>query len=617
MSKSKKKSPPLAARAPDAEHPQGALKDEDFIYVPRGKSRATYIFILALMIFTLVTFVVPYGMSSLLGRRGGPNQTYMSWEHPRLGEHAVSIRDFQEQQRELALFYHVLGARDDEVYDDEHTAAFLVTDALAADAGVQYGAGDLAAFILQVFGTKERYQQHVGAITTTANFEKIAQKFLRAQRYQGLIAGAATQPTADEIEKAWNEKHEQYAFEAIGLEVEPLVAAARSEATDEAALRAWYEALPPRSGAFATDWREGEFAAEQVGWPVDSEGDPAGLLAAYPVPEDTDLAALARQYYDAHFHTRFLQSEPTTAENGEPSLYLSFEEVEAEAQREAPIQRSLGLWRDALAARLAAGETVDLAAEAPALGLVYVPADGPHALAHWRGEDATVEPAQAGAAAQFTGRFVEDGIRRADPATGLALRPIVEHDALVVTRVVERVDAHAAPFEEVRDKVADEWAAERASELALERLREARTALAAEGVASSEAFAAQAAALGTSVVRRDWFDPAAPVASGTTEGPLEAYTRRVARRLALEEGQLSEPELDADKQSAWLLRGAGRRAPPEMDIEPREYQELVALAGFQAQQASTELFSFERLQKLYGLHLDRGTPAEGERPPEG
>jgi hypothetical protein len=362
---------------------------------------------------------------------------------------------------------------------------------------------------------------------------------------------------------------------------------------------------------------------------VDSEGDPAGLLAAYPIPEGTDLAALARQYYDAHFHTRFLRSEPTIGEDGEPSLYLSFEEVEAVAQREAPIQRALGQWRDALAARLAAGETVDLAAEAAALGLEYVPSDGPHALAHWRGAseaaDPTVGPTVGLGAVQFTGRFVEDGVRRADPATGLVLRPIVEHDALVVARVVERVDAHAAPFEEVREKVAEEWAKERASGVALERLREARAALAAEGgsgaeppVVSSEAFAAQAAALGTSVVRRDWFDPSVPLASGATEGPLEAYTRRVARRLALEEGQLSEPELGADKATAWLLRGAGQRPPPEMDIEPREYQELVSLAGFKAQQSAGELFSFERFQKLYGLHLARGeTPAEGERPPEG
>jgi hypothetical protein len=634
MSKSKKKSPPPAAQAPDAEHPKGALKDEDFIYVPRGKSRWTYIFILGLMVFTLITFVVPYGMSSLFGSRRGPGQTYMTWEHPRLGEREVSIQDFQEQQRELALFFHVLGQRDDSVYDDEATAAFLVTDALAEDAGVQFGARDLADFILQVFGTKERYQQYVGSVTTSANFEQVAQKVLRAQRYQQLITAAASPPTAEEIEKSWNERHEQFAFEAIGLAVEPLVETARSEATDEAALRAWYEALPPRSGAFAADWREAQYAAEQVGWPVDSADDPAGLLAAYPVPEGTDLAAQARQYYDAHFHTRFLKSEPTIAEDGQPSLYLSFEEVEAQALREAPIQRSLGLWRDALAARLAAGETVDLAAEAASMGLVYVPSDGPHPLAHWRGapepaESAeTVGPPEAESSegpAPFTGRFVEDGIRRADPVTGLVLRPVVERDALVVARVVERVEAHAAPFEEVRDKVAEEWAKERASELALEQLREARTALAPEdgpagepAVVTSEAFAAQAAALGTSVVRRDWFDPAAPLAplaSGVEESPLEAFTRRVARRLSLEEGQLSEPELDVEKTHAWLLRGAGRRPPPELDIEPREYQELLAFAGFEAQQAASELFSFERLQKLYGLHLARGTPVEGEQPP--
>ena len=264
------------------------------------------------------------------------------------------------------------------------------------------------------------------------------------------------------------------------------------------------------------------------------------------------------------------------------------------------------------------------------LGLVHVPSDGPHALAHWRGEPETAEPAEEAGPRQFpahfTGRFVEDGVRRADPATGLVLRPIVEQDGLVIARVVERIDAHAAPFEEVRDKVVEEWAKERASEIALERLREARTALAAEDtsggerpVASPEAFAAQAAAMGTSVMRRDWFDPAAPVPSGVTEESLEAYTRRVARRLALEEGQVSEPELDAGKTMAWMLRGAGRRAPPEMDIEPREYQELLQLAGFEAQQTAMELFSFERFEKLYGLHLARGTPhedapADGEGP---
>jgi hypothetical protein len=633
--------PPVKQTAAGEAHPPGALKDEDFIYVPRGKNRWTYITILVLMIFTLVTFVVPWDM--LLAPRGGASRAYMSWEHPRLGERTVSALEFQSQQRELARFFHVFGG-DDSAYSEEATARFLVTEALAEEAGVQFGESELAQFILRTFGSKEAYEQRLSRITTPAEFEATAERVLRTDRYQSLIASATSLPGAEGIEEAYNEKHQQYAFDAIGLAVEPLIATARSEATDEEALKTWYAEQPPRSGAFAEDWREARFSVEQVGWRVGS-ADPAGLLAAYPAPEGTDAAQAARQYYDANFHTRFLRGEPATGPDGEPSLYHPFEEVQAEAEREAPIQRALQGWRDDLATRLAAGEGVDLAAEAASLGLEHVPASPPSTLERFRGEpapeseDGSDGEGEAGGEGEaedapaplagFVGRYVEDAVRRADPATGLSLRPVVEKDALLVLRVVEREEAAPAPFDEVRDKVVEEWSKQRASTIALERVRESYenlkskdTAGGLRPVATPEDFAAEAAAMGVEVEHRDWFDPSVPVAEGVEETPLEAYARRVARRLALAEGELSEPELDTTKTKAWMLRGAGKRPPAEVDIEPREYQELQWLAMSKVDRKDGDLFSFEGLEKRYGLHLasgraDEAPPPEAPSEPEG
>lgn len=618
--------------------PAKGLADEEFVYVPRGKSRGTYIFILALMVFTLIMFVVPYGLTSLFSPRGGADETFMTWEHPRLGAQSVSYTDFIGAKRELARYY--LGQPEEGRYDDESTAAFLVAEVLADEAGVEYGERDIGVLLGQSFSSRDEYDAFLRARGfTPAEFERIARRILRVERYRGMLQMAAAVPSPSEVEEAWKERHQQYAFDAIGLEVEPLVAEASAEATDDEALRSWYEARPPRSGAFADDWREATAAVELVAWPVEDE-PPAELLARYPLEGDAavDAAQLARQYYDGNYHTRFVLEEPATDDEGNPKAFLTFEEAEEAALREAPVHRALGLWRDELATRLADGEELDLGTEAAALGLVFVPAGEPLPISTWRGEPA-VPPADpdedaesAGSEAQdepapeqpFAGRFVEDAIRRADAATGLSPRVVVERGALVLTHKTAGAPAGPAPFEEVREEVVLEWSKERAGELAVERLEAAHEALAAEGetseagrpVVDQAAFEAQAVALGTTVQHRDWFDPAARLPADAEPTALETYTRRSAMMLQLEEGEVSEPELDSAREHAWMLRGAGRREPPELDIEPREYQGMVQMATLQAGQSAREMMGYEALRQTYALRLARGDDGEGE-PPEG
>ena len=652
---SKSASKPVQAQRPgtaEGEHPKGALADEDFVYVPRGKSRGMYIFILALMVFTLIMFVVPYGLSSLFDPRAGAEQAMMTWEHPRLGTRTVEARDFMTQKRALRDYYALYGQPaegqfGEGLYDDRGTAAFFVSEALADEAGVEYGADDLSEVLRQSFSGRstDEYKRVLASRNMTiASFEAMATRVLRVDRFKGLIAAAAALPSPNEVAEDWSERHQQYRFDAVGLSVEPLLATARSEATDEAELKAWYESRPPRSGAFAEDWREATAAVELVAWPAADE-PPAGLLERYPLDageagdgdEGTaiDPAELARQYYDGNYHTRFALAEPTTDADGNPKAFLTFEEAEEAALREAPVHRALGLWRDELATRLADGEPVDVGAEAAALGLFFAPAGALRPLTEWTGDAAAGaaesddgEDTSSGPALPelpYTGRFVADGIRRADAATGLAPRVVVEADALLVTRKTDGAEAGPAPFEEVRDKVVEEWAKERAGEIAVERLQEAYDALAAaageleEGarpVADLAAFEGQAAAMGASVVERDWFDPSARLTPGTEEGSLEATTRRAALRMRPDEGELTPPEMDPEGEQAWMLRCAGRRDPPELDIEPGEYATMLRTQQFMRQAEPAHPMTYAALQRTHGLRLlfDDDSEESGSEP---
>jgi hypothetical protein len=604
---------------------KAAKDDDEFVYVPRGKSKGTYIFILGLMVFTLIIFVVPGQFQALFDPRqaGGADRVFMSWEHPRLGEHEITAIEFENERRRQDRFYWFFGVNDDRVTEYEAIAAYLVTDVLAREAGVEVSDSDLGKAILEgeqgrlmgfaQLGGRDAYIQRLQQTGMAApDVENTLRDVLRVWRYQSLLAAVGGAWKPESLEESWKGRHEEYTYDLLEAPVENFVEAAKAELPEEDELRAWYEALPPRSGAFAGDWVSERIAAEVVGFPVDanggSEGDATALLAKYPAPEGADEAQAARDYYDRTFHARFRRAEPLEDEEDARSrIYQSYEEVEQVALREAPVHRALGLWLGELRTRLEAGEEVDLAQEAADLGLTYQAAGEALDLTAWREAEG------------WGGSYLGSGLFRAD-AQGLVPDVVVDEHGLSIARVTEKVEAGTAPYEDVAEKVGDEWAKEKAGELALASLQAAYDALVGDQVLAegehptvdAEAFANQAQALGLAVQTREWFDRSEQDPPGYEPTPLELYTRQATWRLGLDTDQVAAPALDDAGERAWLVRCGGKREPAELAITPSELSDLHREAAFTGFLSAAELTSFANYEQLYGLQLDLRDREEDE-----
>jgi hypothetical protein len=624
--------PALAGDQAEVESSSGAKEDDEFVYVPRGKSKGTYIFILGLMVFTLIIFVVPGQFQALFDpREDTGNDVFMSWEHPRLGRQEVTGVEFSNERRRLNSFYYFFGVRDERLTEYEAIASFLVTDALAKEAGVEVSRSDLTTAILegeagrlqgfQQIGGQQAYLQRLQQLNMPGpTLEATLRDVLRVWRYQALLAAVAGAWQPESLEESWKGRHGEYRFELIEAVVADYIETAEGELPEAAELQTWYEALPPRTGAFASDWIGERVSAEVMGYPLDAAGDPAGaaasaptaLLEKYPAPEGTDEAAAARDYYDRTFHARFRRETPLEDEEDARSrIYESYEEVEAVALLEAPIHRALGLWLGDLRIRLESGEELDLAAETAELGLTYQAPGEAMDLTGWR------------EAETWGGSYVGSGLFRAD-AQGLVPDVVVDENGLSIAHVVEKLAAGPTPYADVADKVAEEWAKERAGELALEGLQAAYGVLLGETELAvgeklevdGQAFAAQAGVLGLEVQTRDWFDKAERDPPGYEPTPLELYTRQATWRLALEENQVGEPALDSDGDRAWLARCSGQREPPELRISPSELGDLHREANFTGFLGSAELTSFQNYQATYALHLNREEDDAGASEPE-
>ena len=81
MSKKRKQGGKHHAPEAELDTVHSAEHEDDFVYVPRGKSRGFYIFILVLMVFTLIIFVVPDQFQALFSPRQQTLEEFLVWEH--------------------------------------------------------------------------------------------------------------------------------------------------------------------------------------------------------------------------------------------------------------------------------------------------------------------------------------------------------------------------------------------------------------------------------------------------------------------------------------------------------------------------------------------------------
>lgn len=602
--------------------------EDEFVYVPRGKSRGFYIFILVLMVFTLIIFVVPEQFQALFSSRPQTLQEYLVWEHPTRGRTVVTPADFRQEQQRLHKFFslqQVPNAQD--LYEPESVAYFMITDALAQAAGVEVtdaevgrtilegsmgflgGMGDpdpmmgldVAGTVIQFppFRTKETY---VGTMSNwgirTDEYEGTLRRVLRVMRYQNLLGTVVGHADPEDIEESWRERHEEFSFDVASVAVADFAdEAAALEPTDDE-LRTWYEQLPSRTAAFADDYIQAGTSAEVVGWSVAGDEDVSALLAAFPMPEGTDLAEAAREYYDSVYHARFRREEPLL-EGDDPvaQIYEPFEEVQAQATFEAPIYFALNAWLEDLTARADAGEPFDLMLEANGFGLHHEPAGDPRTTAEWRALDA------------WGGAYLDSALSRAGES-GLTDAVVVERSGIYFGRVRERRAAGPAPFEDVREKVIAEWTKAQQGELALAAAEDLVAKVTESGV-TVETFAGAALELGMSVERLDWFDPNENQAPGAERSAAEERGR-IASFQDPAANELIPAALDADRERAWVLRCAGRRMPETLAIVPSEYQSLRNQAAARPYEVLFgQLLTLDAYRQRYGLE----TPGLDPEPP--
>jgi hypothetical protein len=606
-------------------------QEVETIHVPRGKSRARYVMTIGLLVFILVIFVVSDLFQGMFARRGGGGSDgpFMEWNHPRLGQRSVGMRDWVLERRRVEDFYRVLGVDRRQLRDltgDENIARTLILDELALEAGVEFTDAELRALIKERFGDGATYKQILDTVQVApADFQEVLRRMMRVQRYESSLSELVAQPDAEQIEKSWKEQHKQHSLEVVTFPASSDDPEVALNLPDEAGFAAWYDALDAvrKRQLFQAQWKAERVSAELAFFAFEG-GDATALIARYPRPEGTDPEQLARDFHSQFAHLRFRRpEEKADAADARERLYFTFDEVAERARAEAQAHAALLDWSNDLRSRIAAGAEVDLAAEAVALGLSYSREATPKSQLEWS------------AAQTLGGPTLSDSIMRASRGDRF-ISALVTEKQMVLGRVIERVEAGAPPYAEVADAVVVEWRKDKAQELARQRagkLVEACKPPLVDGVqaqpmANAEAFAVKAAELGAAVESTDWFDQSKlPVDVAEGEAHVQHFLRelKLGARSALNSipDAVLGPYTATDKARVFVARYIGSRDAPEVVIEPREFRGLESNARRESQQkVSDELFGKAGLERNFGLRFpgraepeDAVPPIEGEEAP--
>lgn len=603
-----------AQSAPEVE------QEVETIHVPRGKSRARYVFTIVLLIFILVIFVVSDLFQGAFSRSGGGDQAFVEWNHPRLGQRSIGGRDFVLERRRVEDFYRVLGVdrrQLRELTNDESIARTLILDELAVEAGVEFTDNELRAFVKERFSDAATYAQMLaGAQVAAADFQEVLRRMLRVQRYESILSELVSQPEATEIEKAWKEQHKQHSLELVTFKVDiqdPQVAA---KLPDQAGLATWYDALDAlrKRQMFSAEWRPERAAAELAYFSFEG-GDSAALVARFPRPADADLEQLGRDFHSQFAHLRFRRpEEKADAADARERLYFTYDEVAERAKSEALAHAAMLDWSNELRAKLATGGELDLASEAVAMGLAFVREAQPKSQIDWTGMPT------------LGGPVLSDAVLRASRGDRF-VSAMVTDKHVVLGRVTERLDAGPPPFAEVAARVEEEWRKDQAYETARLRanaLVEACKPPLVDGVqpqpsATAETFAAKSAEAGLAAVAVDWFDQAKlPTEVKPDADDVQHFMRelKLGARSAITSvpDSVMGPYTATDKDRIFVVRYIGSREPPQVEIEPREFRGLQANALRLSQQKfSQELFGKVGLERNFGLRFPgRAESVEGE-----
>ncbi|MCK6448000.1 MAG: SurA N-terminal domain-containing protein [Planctomycetes bacterium] len=592
---------------------------DEVVHVPKGQSKLRFYVLLALTILILLIFTVgDQIMSSVDPNRGGGGDVFVRWTGPDGKPVELSFREFQPEMIAMEDFYRVqrMGRAARSLTDADATAALLLQDRIAIDAGIEVSDAELSKAILegdprvlpQGFFSPDFYKaacQQSGV--SQKSFESTLRRMLRVSRYHQMMSTIAAVATPEDIEKAWKERHQEYAFDYVELDVATLDAEVDTQLPDDAALEAWYLALPNRMSLFADLVLPAKFSAEVVGYPVTGEFKAEGLLAKFPRAADRDVEAEAKVYYEAVRDRRFRRPTPLEGEGIDEltRLYLPYDEVAALAKAEAPIYNALRDWLLDVSKRSESGTAVDLAQEARDFGLFYQTDETLRTNEEWT------------ALGGLYGPFLTASLAGANPLNKLTVSVECEAGGFSFGRVKVQQPPSLPGLAEVKDRALTEWKKEKRSALAKSKLEALRATFPTppadpnlppkkrQPSADQATFTAAVQAAGLTVARRDFAERVpSKFAPQPPKTPASEYFETAFALYGLEPNEVAPPAFSKDGTHAYLVRFDAKRDPEQVKVTPGEYEQLKLSAEWGAfQRYLTDATNAESLAKTYGLQV--------------
>jgi hypothetical protein len=581
---------------------------DELIHVPTGQSRLRYLATIGLVLFLLIIFVVAdLFQSSLTGGGGGSDEIFLTWQDPvDQTKHEVIESEFFESARFLSNMnafglYAPLSAifgepdprrRNRPEPSEEDVASFLIFEKMAKDAGIAVSDQEHADFLLSRFGSKQGLINGAAqARTTPRAISDDARRIQRVAKLQGLMLTALDVPDPEAVVKTWQEGRPEYKFQSVSVNRDDFVATAEAEMVEDEALTEWFHARP--------DFEQRKLYTEEKVVPsiayltLDGNFDATKLTEAYPAPEGVDLDQQAQSYFSQFRTTRFkapkeaeteVETEVETVEGEEAAeepeekptkLFYDFEEVEEQVRAEAPLHAALTNFVTDLQDRVAEGGTVDLKAEAEALGLTLAEAGEPMT----REEMLTAE---GWGSPQIASQLAFSA------AGAIIPRVTATEDALVVAQVASKIERAEPPFADIRDEVATMWSEERAAELAVESLDYLRQTLAVkpEDVEAAdwkpevtwENLRKSAGEAGYTVYDRPWLERSALPEGQTfqTASAVDKHLMLTPMIYELEAGTVAPASKSNDGMSAFLVRFDSQR---DKDVSEIDANTVFSLRG--------------------------------------
>ncbi|HIF40322.1 MAG TPA: hypothetical protein EYQ74_04405 [Planctomycetes bacterium] len=270
-------------------------------------------------------------------------------------------------------------------------------------------------------------------------------------------------------------------------------------------------------------------------------------------------------------------------------LYKPYEEVAAQCLLEAPLHAALTAWFADLRMRMSAAPEdapLDFATEAEAAGLTLVRIDEPLTRAQLEEQEG------------WGGKFLSNQFTYALEGDLLS-SIILEEGAIIAGQLTTKLPRQEPPIDQIREAVGEEWAQERAVNLAVETLESLRDGLgerpAAEGtdddaaddtglideptpwlpIADEAAFKALLIAAGFEMVNRPWLEQfEVPDDDYDAMSAADKTIRVNPDWFELESGQVPAALANFEKTHAILVRYSGKRDRPIEEIKASDLLNL-------------------------------------------